>query len=74
MTALQLTRHGFQRMCQRGFSDTDIDLVMMFGSEVPEGYLLTQRIGKLRLGFSRPSPIAFPGWRTPFLSLAREVS
>jgi hypothetical protein len=42
MTRLTVTRHGRQRLDQRGLRDGDLDLIQLFGTEVRDGYLLRQ--------------------------------
>ena len=40
MTALSLTEHAVVRLSQRGLGADDIDLIMLLGSEAPDGYLV----------------------------------
>lgn len=43
MTNLQTTKHGLQRMSQRGLTVSDIDLIMAVGCEVPDGVLVRRK-------------------------------
>lgn len=40
MTDIGITRHAVQRMAQRSFRESDLDLIMMIGTEVEDGYLV----------------------------------
>jgi hypothetical protein len=42
MSALVPTDHGAVRMAQRGFNMNDVDLIMMAGTEVEDGYMVRQ--------------------------------
>ena len=43
MFELTGTNHAQQRMRQRGFSETDLALIMTFGTEMPSGFLLRKK-------------------------------
>ena len=43
MSTLQLTRHAVTRMAQRAIRDDDLDLIMMIGTEVGDGYIVLTR-------------------------------
>jgi hypothetical protein len=40
MNGLKLTSHAIYRAAQRNISESDIELVLTYGSEVPNGYLI----------------------------------
>lgn len=40
MSALSLTQHAVVRLAQRGMSANDADLIMLIGSEAPDGYMV----------------------------------
>jgi len=40
MMNLDITRHAFERMGQREIPASDIELIMLIGLEVPDGYLV----------------------------------
>ena len=42
MRMLLPTRHSEVRMAQRGFNLNDVELIMMAGTEVEDGYLMRQ--------------------------------
>ena len=37
------TKHGLRRMQQRGYRNGDIELVMEYGTDVDDGYMLTKQ-------------------------------
>jgi len=43
MDELHLTRHAVQRMAQRGFHCSDVDVIVAIGTEVRDGYLVTRK-------------------------------
>jgi len=43
MGSLQITRHGRMRCAQRGLSADELDLIMLIGSEVDDGYLVRDK-------------------------------
>ena len=43
MNEVKLTQHAITRMAQRAVHDDDIDLVMMIGTAVEDGYLVRVR-------------------------------
>ena len=43
MSMVQLTRHAVSRMAQRASRDDDLDLIMMIGTEVGDGYIVLTR-------------------------------
>lgn len=43
MTSAQLTRHAIERLAQRGMSASDVELIELIGSEVPDGYLVSAK-------------------------------
>jgi hypothetical protein len=43
MTSLRTTQHAVQRLAQRGFSASDVDLIMTIGSEVRDGFLVRRK-------------------------------
>ena len=40
MTDLSFTHHAVVRLSQRGLSAGDVDLIVLLGSETPDGYLV----------------------------------
>jgi hypothetical protein len=40
MNDIGITRHAVRRMAQRSFREDDLDLIMMIGTEVEDGYLV----------------------------------
>lgn len=40
MNGLSLTRHAVIRLAQRGISTSDADLILLIGSETPDGFLV----------------------------------
>ncbi len=53
MSALEITRHAQVRMAQRSVAESDLDLAMLLGTEVPEGLIVRDKdcdaaIGELR--------------------------
>lgn len=47
--AYHLTNHAIARMNIRGFSKADVELVLMYGDPVPDGYMLTRKAARKRL-------------------------
>ena len=43
MGPLQITRHARMRCAQRGLSVEELDLIMLIGSEVDDGYLVRDK-------------------------------
>jgi hypothetical protein len=43
MSTLPLTRHAVSRMAQRAIRDDDLDLILMIGTEVGDGYIVLTR-------------------------------
>jgi NAD(P)H-nitrite reductase large subunit len=43
MSDLRYTRHGAQRMAQRGFTCRSLEIVAMIGTEVEGGYLVREK-------------------------------
>lgn len=43
MAELNFTEHALQRMAQRGFLCSEIDMILAIGTEVPDGYLVTRK-------------------------------
>lgn len=43
MTQILLTRHAIVRTAQRGFAGDDIDLIMLIGTEVEDGYFVRNK-------------------------------
>ncbi|MGQ0664754.1 MAG: hypothetical protein ACT4P2_14480 [Pseudomonadota bacterium] len=40
---MRFTEHGWTRLAQRGLRPSDVDLILRFGTEVADGYLLRRR-------------------------------
>lgn len=43
MTQISLTRHAIMRAAQRGIANDDLDLVMLIGTEVEDGYFVRNK-------------------------------
>ena len=43
MTDLSLTRHAIVRAAQRGIAGDDLDLIMLIGTEVEDGYFVRNK-------------------------------
>ena len=43
MSNVRRTDHAVQRLAQRGFLASDVDLIMAFGSEVRDGFLVRRK-------------------------------
>ena len=43
MSGVQLTRHAVARLAQRAIRYDDLDLIMMIGTEVRDGYIVLER-------------------------------
>jgi len=43
MSAINLTRHAVCRLAQRAIRYDDLDLIMMIGTEVRDGYIVLER-------------------------------
>lgn len=43
MGEIHLTSHAMQRLRQRGFFNQDVQLVMRFGTEIPDGIMLRDK-------------------------------
>lgn len=43
MTRLTLSQHGRDRMTARGLSSSDLELILLFGTEVEDGLLVLKR-------------------------------
>jgi len=43
MNALETTNHSRQRMAQRGLGATDIDVILQYATEVPDGYVMRNK-------------------------------
>jgi hypothetical protein len=43
VNGIRLTQHALQRLAQRGFAASDVDLIMTIGSEVPDGFLVKRK-------------------------------
>ena len=43
MSSSRLTRHAIERLAQRGMSASDVELIEMIASEVPDGYLVAPK-------------------------------
>jgi hypothetical protein len=43
VSGLEITRHAEQRMSQRGLVDRDIDLIMLLGTEVGDGFVVLEK-------------------------------
>jgi hypothetical protein len=43
MKTATMTRHAHERIPQRGYQETDVELVMSHGTQTSEGYLLRRR-------------------------------
>lgn len=43
MANLNLSRHGCERLAQRGFHTSDIDLILEIGSEVDDGFIVREK-------------------------------
>ncbi len=43
MTQISLTRHAIMRAAQRGIAGDDLDLIMLIGTEVKDGYFVRNK-------------------------------
>ncbi len=43
MTGFELTKHAEKRMAQRGISKNDLDLILLIGDEVEDGFLVRKK-------------------------------
>ncbi len=43
MSQVVMTEHGYARLSQRGIAQTDIDLLMLIGTEVDDGHFVRER-------------------------------